>query len=135
MDIKSKNTNKTIFNYIIFILLLGFISTGILSTVGISKIYKQQFNSNIYSNSLVSSEIDDFIGMTLDYAIYYKNDDYVENINNITQYEIENYKNTVNQKIEEEYESEREKVEDKYYSYEDYDEVDSDKLQEELQKP
>lgn len=134
MDIKSKNTNKTIFNYIIFILLLGFISTGILSTVGISKIYKQQFNSNIYSNSLVSSEIDDFIGMTLDYAIYYKNDDYVENINNITQYEIENYKNTVNQKIEEEYESEREKVEDKYYSYEDYDEVDSDKLQEELQK-
>lgn len=52
---------------------------------------------------MLASEIDDFTGMTLDYAIYYKNDEYVNDKNNITDFEIDSYKKQIEKQIELEY--------------------------------
>ena len=43
--------------------------------------------------------------MALDYAIYYKNDEYVNDINNINQYEIDSYKQKIEEKIESQYQN------------------------------
>ena len=56
---------------------------SILSGAEVINNYDLTLPERIYVDSYLAQEIDDYIGMALDYAIYYKNDEYVNDINNI----------------------------------------------------
>ena len=58
---------------------------SILSGAEVINNYDLILPERIYVDSYLAQEIDDYIGMALDYAIYYKNDEYVNDINNIKQ--------------------------------------------------
>lgn len=78
---------------------------SILSGAEVINNYDLILPERIYVDSYLAQEIDDYIGMALDYAIYYKNDEYVNDINNINQYEIDSYKQKIEKKIESQYQN------------------------------
>ena len=105
MVTKLKSMNKKFFNYFLYILIFIFLSMSILSGVEVINNYDLILPERIYVDSYLAQEIDDYIGMALDYAIYYKNDEYVNDINNINQYEIDSYKQKIEKKIESQYQN------------------------------
>lgn len=105
MGTKLKNMNKKFWNYILYMFIFIFISITALSGTEVIHNYELTLSKRVYVDSYLSQEIDDYIGMALDYAIYYKNDEYVNDINNISQYEIDSYKKKIEEKIENEYQN------------------------------
>ena len=105
MVTKLKSMNKKFFNYFLYILIFIFLSMSILSGAEVINNYDLILPERIYVDSYLAQEIDDYIGMALDYAIYYKNDEYVNDINNINQYEIDSYKQKIEKKIESQYQN------------------------------
>ncbi|MCQ2969009.1 MAG: hypothetical protein MJ191_02610, partial [Clostridium sp.] len=105
MVTKLKNMNKKLYNYFLYILIFISLSIAILSGVEVISNYDLTLPDRIYTDSYLAQEIDDYIGMALDYAIYYKNDEYVNDINNISQYEIDSYKQKIEKKIESQYQN------------------------------
>ena len=105
MVTKLKSMNKKFFNYFLYILIFIFLSMSILSGAEVINNYDLTLPERIYVDSYLAQEIDDYIGMALDYAIYYKNDEYVNDINNINQYEIDSYKQKIEKKIESQYQN------------------------------
>ena len=83
MVTKLKSMNKKFANYFLYMLIFIFLSMSILSGVEVINNYDLTLPERIYVDSYLAQEIDDYIGMALDYAIYYKNDEYVNDINNI----------------------------------------------------
>ena len=83
MVIKLKSMNKKFANYFLYMLIFIFLSMSILSGAEVINNYDLTLPERIYVDSYLAQEIDDYIGMALDYAIYYKNDEYVNDINNI----------------------------------------------------
>ena len=75
--------NKKFANYFLYMLIFIFLSMSILSGAEVINNYDLTLPERIYVDSYLAKEIDDYIGMALDYAIYYKNDEYVNDINNI----------------------------------------------------
>lgn len=103
MDTKLKSTKKQSVIYILYLLISIFSAITFLSLLTIKSSIGYIFPEHIYKNSMLASEIDDFTGMILDYAIYYKNDEYVNDKNNITDFEIDSYKKQIEKQIELEY--------------------------------
>lgn len=103
MDTKLKSTKKQSVIYVLYLLISIFSAITFLSLLTIKSSIGYIFPEHIYKNSMLASEIDDFTGMTLDYAIYYKNDEYVNDKNNITDFEIDSYKKQIEKQIELEY--------------------------------
>ena len=97
--------NKKFANYFLYMLIFIFLSMSILSGAEVINNYDLTLPERIYVDSYLAQEIDDYIGMALDYAIYYKNDEYVNDINNINQYEIDSYKQKIEEKIESQYQN------------------------------
>ena len=97
--------NKKFANYFLYMLIFIFLSMSILSGAEVINNYDLTLPERIYVDSYLAQEIDDYIGMALDYAIYYKNDEYVNDINNINQYEIDSYKQKIEKKIESQYQN------------------------------
>ena len=81
MVIKLKSMNKKFANYFLYMLIFIFLSMSILSGAEVINNYDLTLPERIYVDSYLAQEIDDYIGMALDYAIYYKNDEYVNDIN------------------------------------------------------
>lgn len=126
MDIKLKNTKSQIRIYILYLLIAVFSATAFLSILEVKGSINISLPSYIYTNSIVASEIDDFTGMVLDHAIFYKNDEYVNDKNNITDFEVDSYKQQIQEKIESEYQN----IKSVKESSESFYNLDEDKRQE-----
>jgi signal transduction histidine kinase len=69
---------------------------------------------SLYGSRFLGSEIYAFREKVLEVAELYKTEDYIKDINNLSQEEIQWKKETISKQIQEEYEAERDKLHDKY---------------------
>lgn len=122
MDTKSKNTKSQVKLYSVYLLIAIFSAVAFLSLLDVKDGIRNVFPSYVYSESGVAAEIESFTSKALDYSIYFKNDKYVNDKNNITDNEINSYKQQIEEKIEAEYQDFRSIKESSQSFYElDYD--------------
>ena len=69
---------------------------------------------SLYGGRFLGSEIDAFTEKVLEVAELYKTEDYIKDVNNLSQEEIQWKKETISRQIKDEYEMERNKLREKY---------------------
>ncbi|SCK03923.1 Alkaline phosphatase synthesis sensor protein phoR [uncultured Clostridium sp.] len=102
MDTKLKNIKGKYTNYIIYSLIVIFFASLYLSLSEVRENYRFAFPKAMYLNGEFNSEIERYTYKAIDYALYYKNEAYVKNKENITQNDIDICKSEIKNKIESE---------------------------------
>ena len=100
MDTKLRNINYK--GVILYILIAILISTAVLSALDVRGNLFLISKKAIYTNSELSDEINQFTDMAIHYAMYYKNESYTSNPDNITQADIDICNNEIREKKENE---------------------------------
>lgn len=102
MDTKLKNIKGKYSNYIIYGLIIILASTLFLSLTEIRRNYRYASPKAMYLTGELNYEIENYTSKALDYSLYYKNEAYVKNKENITQNDIEICRSEIKNKIESE---------------------------------
>lgn len=99
---------------------IAIIITIIMISISLISFKDIKVNSNIfnrkslYEGRFLGTEINRFTEKVLEIIELYKTEDYIKNVNNLSQEEIQWKKETINKKIQEEYEAETNKLHEKY---------------------
>lgn len=102
MDTKLKNIKGKYSNYIIYCLIAILSSSLFLSVTEIRENYRFISPKAMYLTGEMNYEIESYTSKAIDYSLYYKNEAYVKNKENITQNDIDICKNEIKDKIESE---------------------------------
>ena len=99
MDIKLKSIKSKYSSFIIYILILILVSTIILSVFDIKDNLKYISPKDKFLRTDMYNEIDSYVRSAIDYALYYKSEDYIKNVNNITANDMDICRAEIEEKI------------------------------------
>ena len=99
MDTKLKSIKSKYSSFIIYILILILVSTIILSVFDIKDNLKYISPKDKFLRTDMYNEIDSYVRSAIDYALYYKSEDYIKNVNNITANDMDICRAEIEEKI------------------------------------